>query len=97
MKLEKLSVKELTALKAQIEKRLPEAKREAIATARDQVAEVAKRHGFDLKDLITSPSGKRRKRRAIKRWRDQKTGVIYMGVGRKPPNFDMSRAVQIAG
>ena len=96
MKLEKLTVKELTALKAQIDKRLPEAKREAIATARDQVAEVAKKHGFDLKDLITSPSGKKRKR-AIKRWKDQKTGVIYMGVGRKPDNFDMSRAVQIGG
>lgn len=96
MKLEKLTVKELTALKAQIEKRLPEAKAEAIAEAKKNVAELAKKHGFDLKELITSPSGKRRKRN-IRQWRDQKTGVIYRGIGRKPPNFDMSRAVQIAG
>jgi len=94
MKLDKLSVKELEAIQAEIAAILPKKKQQELTALRAKVADLAKKSGLDPKDLLHGPTGRSRKNR-LTAWKDQKTGVIYGGAGRHPEGFDKSRAVPI--
>ena len=95
MKIEKMSVRELIDLRADIDRQIPIAKASEIDALRGKIDKRAAAHGFAAVEIL-SPSGKTRKRRkASARWKDQKTGVEWAGSGRRPQNYSHDRAVQI--
>ena len=95
MKIEKMSVRELLDLKADIDRQIPVAKASEIEALRGKIDAMAAAHGFATVDIL-SPSGKtRKKRKQPSQWKDPKTGVEWVGSGRRPKNYDHSRAVQI--
>jgi len=92
MKLDKMKLAELEALKAKVEARILVARREEVARVKDEVNEKLKEHGLSLTDILT-PTGARktRKTRKTNPLRD-KNGMIYAGIGRRPAGFDDASA-----
>ena len=62
MKIEKMSVRELMDLRADIDRQIPVAKASEIEALRGKIDAMAAAHGFATVDIL-SPSGKTRKKR----------------------------------
>lgn len=91
MNLDNMTVTQLRELRARIDNAIATKQAEAKAALRKQFAAMAEEIGSDLSDVV---GGKRRARGAMA-WRDPKTGVEWSGRGRRPKNFDQSRAIEL--
>ena len=100
-----MTVRELTKLRDEVDRRLPAAKREAIAHLKAE----ADRLGVTLEDVFSAPKRRRRRKKAevlankprkakagtSARWID-KNGVTWSGRGRHPKGWDKASAMQLS-
>lgn len=91
MNLDNMTTKQLRELRGRIDNMIATKQAETKVALRQQFAEMAQEIGCDLSDVV---GGKRRARSAMA-WRDPKTGVEWSGRGRRPKNFDASRAIEL--
>lgn len=97
--LNSMTTKQLRDLRDQIDARLPAAEAKAMQDARDKINALVVAAGFRLDEIFATkrkPAKRAAKARPVgkpKGWRDQTTGAIWCGRGRKPTGFDKSRAV----
>tara|TARA_R110000868_G_scaffold279539_1_gene539608 strand:+ start:125 stop:412 length:288 start_codon:yes stop_codon:yes gene_type:complete len=94
MKVEKLSLVELTALNRRIEAAIPIARNRELGEVRKQLSEMAAKSGFKLSDLFGVNATIRKP--VAPKYRDRETGVMWAGRGRPPRQFDRSRAETLA-
>ena len=97
MKVEKLSLVELTELNRRIEAAIPIAKNREVGELRQQITEMAAKSGFKLADLFGTPTTNAGAKNPIRKfksqkYRDRETSVVWVGRGRYPKQFDRSRA-----
>tara|TARA_R110000868_G_scaffold362852_3_gene625107 strand:+ start:70 stop:357 length:288 start_codon:yes stop_codon:yes gene_type:complete len=90
MKVEKLSLVELTELNRRIEAAIPIARSREEGELRKQLSEMAAKSGFKLSDLFGASATIRKP--IAPKYRDRKTGVMWTGRGRPPRMFDKARA-----
>jgi DNA-binding protein H-NS len=80
-KLEKMSVAQLSAMQTRIERLKIEKQSSEREAVRKRLADMAKEHGFDIRDLF----GKGRKGKVAVKYRDPKNpGNTWTGRGRMP-------------
>jgi DNA-binding protein H-NS len=80
-KLENMSAAELVAMQARIERIKIEKQNAERAAVRQKMAAIAKRYGFDIRDLLDGRRGKRGK--VTVKYRDH-AGNTWTGRGRMP-------------
>jgi len=83
LQLEKMSYRELISLQEKIANAVAEKKIIEKANVKQQIAELAAKSGFDLKDIIGNRNGKGRKVAVKYRHPKDKT-LTWTGRGRKP-------------
>jgi DNA-binding protein H-NS len=96
----KLSLDELNDLDGRVQAAIEAKKQEKIEELRTKVKEMAAEKGFNINDLIRTPSGRGRLKKATStkgalppKYRDPQTGKTWSGRGRPP--FWMDRAVEL--
>jgi len=95
--LDKLSLSELTKLKARVDAAMPKAEAREKAEAKAEILALAEKRGFTIADIIGSKPAKAKKIGKVPpKWIDSQTGVVWTGRGRTPRNFDKSRQQPIA-
>ena len=92
MNLDGMNTKQLRHLRDRIDETIAAKQETARIQLRDRFALLAAESGLDLSDVVGRPA---KKKRQGQKWRDQKTGAIWSGIGRTPRNFDRKRAVPL--
>ena len=83
--LENMSFAELTAMQARIERAKIEKQSSERAALRQKMADMAKEHGFDMRELFDGRMGKGKRGKVAIKYRDPKTaGNTWTGRGRMP-------------
>src|SRR4030081_927869 len=83
--LENMSFAELTAMQARIERAKIEKQSSERAALRQKMADMAKEHGFDIRELVDGRMGKGKRGKVAIKYRDPKNaGNTWTGRGRMP-------------
>lgn len=95
--LDKLTLADLTKLKASVDAAIPKARAKEMAEAKQEILALAAKRGLTIEDIVGAKPAKVAKVRKIApKWIDSQTGVRWTGRGRMPRNFDKSRQQPIA-